>query len=134
MPRFLLDTNILSYTQKKRPPAVLARFEKLQPGEAVMSVISLGEMVYGASRSARKVDLLTQLEHLRRFLQVAPLPEAAAEAYGAIRAELEHRGRLIGNNDLWIAAHAVASSLTLVTNNEKEFARIDGLAIENWVS
>ena len=134
MHRFLLDTNILSYTQKKRPPAVLARFEKLQPGEAVMSVISLGEMVYGASRSARKVDLLTQLEHLRRFLQVAPLPEAAAEAYGAIRAELEHRGRLIGNNDLWIAAHAVASSLTLVTNNEKEFARIDGLAIENWVS
>ena len=134
MPRFLLDTNILSYTQKKRPPAVLARFEKLQPGEAVMSVISLGEMVYGASRSARKVDLLTQLDHLRRFLQVAPLPEAAAEAYGAIRAELEHRGRLIGNNDLWIAAHAVASSLTLVTNNEKEFARIDGLAIENWVS
>ena len=134
MPRFLLDTNILSYTQKKRPPAVLARFEKLQPGEAVMSVISLGEMVYGASRSARKVELLTQLNQLRRFLQVAPLPEAAAEAYGAIRAELEHRGRLIGNNDLWIAAHAVASSLTLVTNNEKEFARIDGLAIENWVS
>jgi tRNA(fMet)-specific endonuclease VapC len=134
MPRFLLDTNILSYTQKKRPPAVLARFEKLQPGEAVMSVISLGEMVYGASKSARKVDLLTQLDHLRRFLQVAPLPEAAAEAYGAIRAELENRGRLIGNNDLWIAAHAIASSLTLVTNNEKEFARIDGLAIENWVS
>jgi tRNA(fMet)-specific endonuclease VapC len=104
---------------------VLARFEKLQPGEAVMSVISLGEMVYGASRSVRKVDLLTQLDHLRRFLQVAQLPEAAPEAYGAIRAELEHQGRLIGNNDLWIAAHAVASSLTLVTNNEKEFARID---------
>ena len=113
---------------------MLARFEKLQPGEAVMSVISLGEMVYGASKSARKVDLLTQLDHLRRFLQVAPLPEAAAEACGAIRTELEHRGRLIGNNDLWIAAHAVASRLTLVINNVKEFARIDGLAIENWVS
>jgi tRNA(fMet)-specific endonuclease VapC len=134
MPRFLLDTNILSYTQKKRPPAVLARFEKPQPGEAVMSVISLGGMGYGASKSARKVYLLTQLDHLRRFLQVAPLPEAAAEAYGAIRAELENRCRLIGNNDLWIPAHAVASSLTRVTNNEKEFARIDGLAIENWVS
>lgn len=132
-PRFLLDTNILSYVTRKRPQAVLARFLKLQPGEAVISVISLGEMIYGAVRSNRGHELMLQLAELTRTLQVAGVPESAAETYGTIRAKLESKGRQIGNNDLWIAAQALASNLTLVTNNEKEFTRIDGLVIENWV-
>ena len=61
-----------------------------------------------------------------------PLPEKAAEIYGFIRADLESRGEMIGNNDLWIAAHALASGLTLVTNNEKEFRRVPGLKVQNW--
>ena len=60
------------------------------------------------------------------------MPETAGETYGTLRAELEMKGEMIGNNDLWIAAHALASRLTLVTNNEKEFQRVRGLRIENW--
>jgi tRNA(fMet)-specific endonuclease VapC len=62
------------------------------------------------------------------------LPETASHAYGAIRAALEANGTVIGNNDLWIAAHAKAGELTLVTNNEREFRRVRGLKVENWVA
>jgi tRNA(fMet)-specific endonuclease VapC len=75
------------------------------------------------------------LERLRELVQLLPalsLPESAAEAYGSIRAELESKGEMIGNNDLWIAAHAVVAGLTLVTNNESEFRRVRGLKIQNW--
>jgi tRNA(fMet)-specific endonuclease VapC len=76
----------------------------------------------------------TALERLRElifFLPARPLPESAGEAYGALRADLEARGEMIGNNDLWIAAHALASGLTLVTNNDKEFRRVRGLRLQN---
>src|SRR5712664_1230457 len=75
---------------------------------------------------------LELLRELARVLPVMGLPETAAEAYGAIRAELERKGQMIGNNDLWIAAHAKAAGLTLVTNNEREFRRVRGLKVENW--
>jgi len=78
----------------------------------------------------------TAREVLRELAQVLPvmgLPEMAAEAYGTIRAELERKGRMIGNNDLWIAAHAKAVGLTLATNNERKFRRVRGLKVENWV-
>jgi tRNA(fMet)-specific endonuclease VapC len=66
------------------------------------------------------------------LLPALPLPEIAAETYGTIRAELETKGEMIGNNDLWIAAHALAAGLTLITNNEKEFRRVRGLRVQNW--
>jgi tRNA(fMet)-specific endonuclease VapC len=69
---------------------------------------------------------------LVHWLPALPLPETAGEAYGTIRAELAAKGEMIGNNDLWIAAHAVAAGLTLVTNNEKEFRRVRGLKLQNW--
>jgi tRNA(fMet)-specific endonuclease VapC len=75
------------------------------------------------------------LERLRELVQMLPalaLPESAAEAYGSIRAELESKGQMIGNNDLWIATHAVTAGLILVTNNEKEFRRVRGLKVQNW--
>lgn len=68
------------------------------------------------------------------ILPVTPLPTEAGNHYGRIRSTLERAGTPIGNNDLWIAAHALAENLILVTNNEREFARIDGLRLENWVS
>jgi tRNA(fMet)-specific endonuclease VapC len=74
------------------------------------------------------------LRELVQWLPALPLPEAAAEAYGAIRFELAAKGEIIGNNDLWIAAHAVAAGLTLVTNNEKEFRRVRGLKLQNWAT
>jgi len=131
-PAYLLDTNICIYIRNKRPEQVLRRFRTLRPGEAALSVITYGELLYGASKSAQRAAALEQLHELVNLLPALSLPESAAEAYGTIRAELEVRGELIGNNDLWIAAHAVAAGLTLVTNNEKEFRRVRGLKVQNW--
>ena len=133
-PRFLLDTNICIYIRQERPEAVLRRFRRLRPGEAALSVITYGELIYGATKSARREAALATLRELIQWLPALPLPEAAAETYGAIRFELAAKGEMIGNNDLWIAAHAVASGLTLVTNNEREFRRVRGLTLQNWVA
>jgi tRNA(fMet)-specific endonuclease VapC len=131
-PRYLLDTNICIYIRQKRPAEVLRRFQKLRPGEAVLSVITYGELLYGAAKSQQRLAALERLRELVHLLPAVPLPETAAEAYGRIRAELESRGEMIGNNDLWIAAHAMAAGLTLVTNNEREFQRVRGLKVRNW--
>jgi tRNA(fMet)-specific endonuclease VapC len=130
--RFLLDTNICIYIRQKKPEEVLRRFRTLKQGVAALSVISFGELVYGAEKSAQRAAALELLRELARVLPVLGLPETAAEAYGAIRAELERKGQMIGNNDLWIAAHARAAGLTLVTNNVREFRRVRGLKVENW--
>ncbi len=133
-PRYLLDTNICIYIRQSRPPEVLKRFQKLRPGEAVLSVITFGELLYGAARSTKRAEAVARLEELRRLLPVLPLDESVADAYGAIRADLESRGERIGNNDLWIAAHSLATSLVLVTNNESEFSRVKGLKVQNWAA
>ena len=130
--RYLLDTNICIYIRQSRPEGVLGRFRKLRPGEAALSVITYGELLYGAAKSAQRTAALERLRELVRLLPALALPENAGESYGSIRAELESRGEMIGNNDLWIAAHALASGLVLVTNNEKEFRRVRGLKLQNW--
>jgi tRNA(fMet)-specific endonuclease VapC len=131
--RFLLDTNICIYIRRRRPPEVLARFRRLKPGEAVISVITFGELVYGAEKSRLREQATMQLMELAGLMPVMELPSQAGQCYGAIRAALEAKGETIGNNDLWIAAHARAAALTLVTNNEHEFRRVQGLKIQNWV-
>lgn len=130
--RFLLDTNICIYIRQKRPQGVLQRFQELRAGEAAISVITYGELVFGASKSSQRAAALERLRELISWLPALPLPENAGYAYGTIRAELAQRGEMIGNNDLWIAAHALAAELTLVTNNEREFLRIRGLKVQNW--
>jgi tRNA(fMet)-specific endonuclease VapC len=131
--RYLLDANIVIYLRQRRPETVVRRFDRLQPGEAAVSVIAYGELQYGAMKSSQRAVGLERLRELGQTLPALPLPEKAAEAYGFIRADLESRGEMIGNNDLWIAAHALAAGLTLVTNNEKEFRRVRGLKVQNWV-
>ena len=131
--RFLLDTNICIYIRRQRPPEVLARFQRLKPGEAVLSVITYGELIYGVEKSQFREQAMKQLAELAGLVPVTELPLQAGQFCGAIRATLEDRGETIGNNDLWIAAHAKAAGLTLVTNNEREFRRIQGLKIQNWV-
>ena len=133
-PRYMLDTNICIYIRQERPEEVLRRFRKLRPGEAALSVITYGELICGATKSAQRVAAFERLRELLHWLPALPLPEAAAEAYGTIRADLAAKGEMIGNNDLWIAAHAVAAGLPLVTNNEKEFRRVRGLKIQNWAA
>lgn len=132
-PRYLLDTNICIYTQRKKPVEVLERFQKLNPGDAAISVITWGELFYGAEKSQQRKKVLRLLQEFTSLVPVLPMPETAGKAYGAIRALLEAGGKTIGNNDLWIAAHAKAEGLTIVTNNEREFQRIPGLKVQNWV-
>ena len=131
-PRYLLDTNICIYFQQKRSHELLERFRRLQPGDAGLSVITYGELLYGAEKSQHRGGAIETLTRTTSLLPVFPLPEDAAAIYGQIRATLESCGETIGGNDLWIAAHAKAAGLTLVTNNEREFRRVVGLRIENW--
>ena len=131
--RFLLDTNICIHIRRRRPPEVLTRFQRLKPGDAVLSVITWGELAYAAEKSQFREQATRQLAELAGLVPVMELPAQAGQVYGAIRAQLEVKGEVIGNNDLWIAAHARAAGLTLVTNNEREFRRIRGLKIQNWV-
>ena len=133
-PRVLLDTNICSYIRQQRPPEVPKRFRSLRPGEAAISVITYGELHYGAEKSRDRERALDLLRRLVALLPVLPLPEQAGEICGAVRADLERRGEVIGNNDLWIAAHALAAGLVLATNNQREFARIQGLELADWIN
>ena len=130
--RYLLDTNICIYIAKRRPPEVAARFERLSPGQVGMSMITYGELLFGAEKSQHPQ---AATEHLQRFVEWVPaltLPEDSPRHYARIRADLERVGTPIGANDLWIAAHALAANLILVSNNLKEFGRISGLQTENW--
>ncbi len=131
---FLLDTNICIYIRQKRPPEVLARFEKLKFGDAALSVITYGELFYGAGKSRQRQTAMDRLDDLLSFLPVLELPSTAAREYGEIRARLEARGETIGGNDLWIAAHAKALGLVLVTDNERELKRVPGLKVQNWIA
>jgi tRNA(fMet)-specific endonuclease VapC len=132
MARFMLDTNICIYIRQKRPPAILTRFERLKPGDACISMITYGELRYGAEKSIDRDTALALLAELVNLLPVAPMPAETAIRYGALRADLERRGEVIGNNDLWIAANALALGTTLVTNNTREFERVSGLGVESW--
>ncbi len=96
-------------------------------------MITYGELAYGVEKSRFREQATKQLMELAGLLPVLELPVRAGQFYGAIRAALEVKGEIIGNNDLWIAAHARSAGLTLVTNNEREFQRIQGLKIQNWV-
>jgi len=130
--RYLLDTNICIYIRRDKPEGVLRRFQALRPEEVAMSVITFGELLYGAAKSKQSEAAFARLRALAGLVPVLPLPAEAAESYGAIRAKLERAGQMMGNNDLWIAAHAKTQGLTLVTNNESEFRRVSGLKLQNW--
>ena len=130
--RFMLDTNICIYIRQKRPGEIVKRFSSLRRGEAVISVITYGELRYGTEKSRERERAVAILDEFATLIPVDPLPPSVALAYGSIRANLESRGETIGNNDLWIAAHARTADLTLVTNNEREFCRVPGLSVENW--
>ncbi|CAA7620850.1 Ribonuclease VapC [Magnetospirillum sp. LM-5] len=130
--RYLLDTNILSdLLRHPRGPAAL-RLAEVGEDQVGTSIICAGELRFGAIRKGSP-RLAAHVAALLDTLEVLPLDEPTSEIYGEIRTALERRGRPIGNNDLWIAAHAMALGVTLVTANESEFRRVDGLAVENWV-
>lgn len=129
--RYLLDSDICIYMMKRRSPALVRRLDSLASACA-LSVINYGELCFGREASARRDETAAYLAALLETIQVLPLPLDAAVRYGEIRAQLERSGRPIGANDTWIAAHALAVNLTLVTNNVREFNRVPGLRVENW--
>jgi tRNA(fMet)-specific endonuclease VapC len=111
---------------------VFRHFDRIRQGEAAISVITYGELLYDANKSGQRQASLDVLREFFQLVPALPLQEKAGEVYGLIRAELESRGEEIGTNDLWIAAHALASGLTLCTNDENEFRRVRGLKVHNW--
>lgn len=132
--RYLLDTNICIYIAKQRPPSVAKRFATLATGSVGMSLITFGELRYGAEKSHQRTQALDTLSRLVELIPVMPPDETVGERYGVVRACLDSAGTPIGNNDLWIAAHALSLDVTLVSNNLREFGRVPGLKIENWVA
>lgn len=132
MIRYLLDTNIVIYVIKQRPREALEIFNR-HHGHMAVSAITVAELVHGAEKSQLPARNLNVVEDFCSRLAVLPYAEAAAHHYGAIRAALAGMGQTIGVNDLHIAAHARSQGLTLVTNNLREFERVPGLLVENWV-
>jgi tRNA(fMet)-specific endonuclease VapC len=130
----MLDTDICIYTIKRKPAIVLKHFERCQPGTVFMSAITFAELINGAKKSQYVEDNVRRLNALSELIEVLPFDKAAAMTYGDIRSDLEKRGLVIGSNDLFIAAHALSLDLPLVTNNQREFSRVNGLKIENWAA
>ena len=128
MQGYLLDTDICIYIIKKRPPQVYARFRLLLPGSVGISSITLAELRYGVEKSARPTQNTLALNQFLLPLAVYEFDDRAAEEYGTVRATLERAGNPIGPLDTLIAA----LGLTLVTNNEREFLRVNDLVVENW--
>jgi len=131
--KYMLDTNICIYIIKQQPESVIKKFLRLKPGDVCMSSITLAELQYGVEKSHHRQQNKTALEEFLAPLEILPFDEEAAEHYGHIRAALEKKGTLIGSLDMMIAAHAQSQGSILVTNNKKEFIRVHGLKIEDWV-
>ncbi len=132
MLKYMLDTNIVIYTIKNRPEQVRKVF-KQHENQMCISAVTKGELIYGAERSSQPERNLADIEGLVARLEVAPFENHASEHFGQLRAELYRIGQPIGPYDMMIAGHSRAMGLILVTNNIKEFKRVPGLRLENWV-
>ena len=130
--KYMLDTNICVYIIKKRPERVLQRFMQQAPDNLCISAITLAELEYGIENSSFPERNRLALAMFLSGIQVLPFDDAAAEEYGKIRAKLKKAGTPVGANDMLIASHAKAHGLIIVTNNTREFDRIENLNVENW--
>lgn len=130
--KYMLDTNICIYLIKGIMPRVLEKFATFNRADVCISSIVLAELEFGACKSANPAKNRSAFQTFLKGIEVLPFDTAAAIEYGYIRADLERRGTPIGANDLLIAAHAKSLGLPLVTNNIKEFERVDGLTVETW--
>ena len=132
MIRYMLDTNIIIYTMKNNPPEVRAAFNQ-HDDQICISSVALMELIYGAEKSSNREKNLQAIEGLAARLEVLNYDDMAANHTGQLRAELAKAGCIIGPYDMMIAGHARSLGLELVSNNEKEFERVPGLRIVNWV-
>lgn len=129
---YMLDTNVCIHVMKTYPPELREKFNALA-AQLCISSITLGELYYGAEKSARRAENLMAIEHFVARLDVLPFGDKAAAHYGQLRAELERAGMPCGPHDMQIGGHARSEGLILVTNNMREFARMPGVRAESWV-
>ena len=132
MLRYMLDTNICIYTIKNNPAAVREKFQQHQNHLCISSIV-LSELLYGAEKSSQPEKSLALIEGMAARLEVLNFDEHAAAHAAEIRADLARKGTPIGHYDVLIAGHARSHGLVLVSNNLREFERVDGLRLENWV-
>jgi tRNA(fMet)-specific endonuclease VapC len=133
MPLYMLDTDTCSYIMKRSHDAVLKRLSAVPVHDVCISVITKSELLLGAEVSPRRAQDEAALNAFLNYVEVLDFSDQASPHYAHIRADLRKLGAMIGANDLLIAAHARSLGLTLVTNNTREFGRVSGLVIENWV-
>ena len=133
MLRYMLDTDICSYVMKRSHDALLRRLQKVPVSDVCVSVVTKSELLYGVEVSPRRQQDEAALNAFLNYVEVLDFPDNASSHYAQIRAQLKKRsGKMIGANDLFIAAHARSLGLTLVTHNTQEFRRVNRLAIEDW--
>jgi len=130
--RFLLDTNICIYVINRKPPEVVERFRRFPLGDIGISSITAAELAFGVTKSG-SLRNRSALEKFLAPLEILPFPAEALWRYGELRTALERAGTPIGALDTLIAAHALSLNVTLVSNNLREFQRVDGLRCDNWV-
>lgn len=131
--KYMLDTNICIYIIKKKPLAVIQKFLSLDPENICISSVTYAELMHGVEKSQAVEKNRTAMMLFLSPITILPFASRAAEEYGRIRAALEKRGTPIGPMDLLIAGHARSEGLIIVTNNVREFDRVEGLVVENWV-
>lgn len=132
--KYLLDTNICIYIIKQKPQLVINRFNEMEKSQITISSITVAELEYGVKKSSLPDKNQKALTDFLQPFAILTFDRAAAVQYGVIRSDLERKGTSIGSLDNLIAAHAMSLNLTLVTNNEKEFNRVEGLLLENWTN
>lgn len=129
----MLDTNICIYIIKNKPQSVKKKFQEFHIGELCISSITVSELMYGVYKSQHVEKNLKAIEGFLMPFDIVDYNYTASIEYGKIRADLERKGKVIGNMDMQIAGHVLALDMVLVTNNMKEFERVEGLVLENWV-
>ncbi len=132
MLRYMLDTDICSYVMKRSHDGLLQRLQKIPVSDVCVSVVTKSELLYGVEVSPRRRQDEAALKAFLNFVEVLDFPDNASSHYAQIRVQLKKSGKMIGANDLFIAAHARSLGLTLVTHHTHEFRRVYRLAIEDW--
>ena len=131
---YMLDTDTCAFVLRRSSDALLAHIESVPVALQVMSVVTFAELLYGVQLSSKKRMNQAAVDTLTRHLAILEWSQDAAKHYAEIRADLKKKGSMIGANDLMIAAHARSLAATVVTNNTRDFARVKGLKIENWMN
>ncbi len=130
---YLLDTDVFSAIAKARDTALLRRVERIRLEDLALSIVTIGEIRFGQALNPLAVKLRERIDVLLDSMRHLPLGWNAVPHYASVRAHLQSKGTPIGPNDLWLAAHALAEDLTLVTGNQREFKRVPTLRVENWM-